>query len=84
MAPSTQARLPQLAHIPDGQSGEEAEKVDPSAVESDLGLALTPVEDTLSDMATSLLRLGLAVPAGAGAEAKVADGQAAAEGAAKA
>ncbi|KAG2436550.1 hypothetical protein HYH02_011487 [Chlamydomonas schloesseri] len=73
------ARLPQLAGIPDGQSGDEAEMIDPSAVEADLGLKLTPVEDTLADMAASLLKHGVAVPraagAGADATAKVAVGQ---------
>ncbi|KAG2482420.1 hypothetical protein HYH03_018655 [Edaphochlamys debaryana] len=57
------ARVPQLAHLPDGEPGEEAERIDPSRAARELGLAPTPLEDTLADMAASLIRLGLAVPA---------------------
>ncbi len=48
-------------------------------METELGLRLTPVEDTLADMAASLLKHGLALPAGADAAAKVAVGHASGE-----
>ncbi|PNH09054.1 hypothetical protein TSOC_004391 [Tetrabaena socialis] len=58
-----QAGVPQLSHLPDGAAAEEAEKVDASRAERELGLQYTPLQQTLTDMAASLIKLGLAVPA---------------------
>ncbi|EFJ48786.1 hypothetical protein VOLCADRAFT_90627 [Volvox carteri f. nagariensis] len=57
------AAVPQLAHLPDGESAPEEEKVDASRVVRELGLQYTPLRRTLTDMAESLIRLGLATPA---------------------
>ncbi|GLC66025.1 hypothetical protein PLESTF_000373700 [Pleodorina starrii] len=61
------ASVPQLAHLPDGAVGPEEERVDASRVVRELGLQYTPLERTLTDMAESLIKLGLAVPATAAA-----------------
>ncbi|GIL58810.1 hypothetical protein Vafri_13796 [Volvox africanus] len=63
------ATVPQLAHLPDGEAGSEEEKIDASRVVRELGLTYTPLENTLTDMAESLIKLGLAVPATATATA---------------
>ncbi|GIL77153.1 hypothetical protein Vretimale_3165 [Volvox reticuliferus] len=57
------ASAPQLTHLPDGEPGTEEEKIDGSRVVRELGLQYTPLDRTLIDMAESLIRLGLAVPA---------------------
>lgn len=64
-----QASLPDLLPaLPDGEAAEEDEKIDATRVVRELGLSYTPLERTLTDMARSLVDLGLAVPAGAGGE----------------
>lgn len=63
------ASLPDLLPaLPDGEAAEEDEKIDATRVVRELGLSYTPLERTLTDMARSLVDLGLAVPAGAGGE----------------
>ncbi len=64
-ADAAQASVPQLAHLPDGATGPEEEKIDASRVVRELGLQYTPLDRTLVDMAESLIKLGLAVPGGA-------------------
>ncbi len=62
----SQASLPDLLpELPDGEPAEEDEKIDATRVVRELGLSYTPLERTLTDMARSLVELGLAVPAGA-------------------
>eukprot|EP00877_Chromochloris_zofingiensis_P011157 jgi/Chrzof1/6295/Cz18g00160.t1 len=50
------------AVLPDGDDAPIKHMIDISKVQKDLGLELTPVEDTLLDMADSLLTLGIAQP----------------------
>jgi uncharacterized protein (UPF0548 family) len=41
---------------------ESKEKVNNWRIQRELGLAITPVKETVLDMATTLVRLGLATP----------------------
>ena len=45
-----------------GEAGEAVEAIDGSRVTRELGLVLTPVKETLLDMAATLIALGLATP----------------------
>ena len=48
--------------IPEGEEALETATVDGSRALSELGLSLTPMEQTIVDMATVLVELGIAVP----------------------
>lgn len=56
-----QAAFPRL-DIPDGSVTEEVCEIDASRVTRDLGLKYTPFDETLVDMAKSLIDLGISVP----------------------
>lgn len=56
-----QARFPHL-QIPDGEPAKAPEKIDNSKSVKELGLQMTPVKETLVDMAVTLLQLGIATP----------------------
>lgn len=56
-----QERFPEY-EFPEGEASEPAEKINNSRVQAELGLALTPVKETLTDMAATLIQLGLAQP----------------------
>jgi hypothetical protein len=56
-----QKRFPQYA-IPDGEVQPSEEKIDNSKAERELGLHVLPLEETLVDMAVTLISLGLAHP----------------------
>ncbi len=45
-----------------GDAGEPEELINNSRVQRELGLAITPVKETLQDMAATLVALGLAQP----------------------
>eukprot|EP00798_Chlamydomonas_sp_ICE-L_P013847 gene13847-19770_t len=49
-------------NLPDGQTGEFPPAHDNSRVQKELGLVLTPVEDTIVDMAKAYIELGLFTP----------------------
>ena len=57
----SQERFPEYA-FPEGEASEPAELINNSRVQAELGLALTPVKETLTDMAATLIQLGLAQP----------------------
>lgn len=56
-----QAVFPRL-DIPDGSVSEEVCDIDASRVTRDLGLKYTPSDETLVDMAKSLIDLGISLP----------------------
>ncbi|DBA93368.1 hypothetical protein WJX79_011071 [Trebouxia sp. C0005] len=56
-----QARFPHL-QIPTGKQEDAPEKIDNSKATTELGLQLTTVNETLVDMAVTLMQLGIAVP----------------------
>ncbi|PSC68689.1 diaminohydroxyphosphoribosylaminopyrimidine deaminase [Micractinium conductrix] len=56
-----QERFPECA-FEAGEAGQPEEKNSNSRVQKELGLALTPVKETIQDMASTLVALGLAVP----------------------
>jgi hypothetical protein len=56
------------AALPDGAES-DATHINSSKVQQELGLQLTPVADTVKDMAASLIKLGIAKPAWVAAEA---------------
>ncbi|KAL3150817.1 hypothetical protein ABBQ32_000577 [Trebouxia sp. C0010 RCD-2024] len=56
-----QARFPQF-QIPNGEEAEAPDKIDNSKAAQELGLQVTPVEETLVDMAVTLIQLGIAKP----------------------
>ncbi|KXZ41729.1 hypothetical protein GPECTOR_302g824 [Gonium pectorale] len=64
--------VPELAGMPEGEPAAEEERIDSSRSECELGLVYTPLQQTLVDMAVSLIRLGIASPAGAAADAAAA------------
>ena len=45
-----------------GEAGEPQPSINNSRVQRELGLAITPVRETLQDMAATLVALGLAQP----------------------
>lgn len=57
------------AALPDGADAEPS-SINSSKVQQELGLRLTPVADTVRDMAAALLQLGIAQPAWAAAAAE--------------
>lgn len=56
-----QVRFPEYA-FEDGEAGEPQPSINNSRVQQELGLAITPVQETLLDMAATLIALGLAQP----------------------
>lgn len=56
-----QERFPEYA-FEDGEAGEPQASINNSRVQRELGLAITPVRETLQDMAATLIALGLAQP----------------------
>ncbi|PRW58359.1 diaminohydroxyphosphoribosylaminopyrimidine deaminase [Chlorella sorokiniana] len=56
-----QERFPEYA-FEDGEAGEPQPSINNSRVQRELGLAITPVRETLQDMAATLIALGLAQP----------------------
>jgi hypothetical protein len=57
------------AALPDGADANTTH-INSSRVQQELGLQLTPVGDTVKDMAAALLKLGIAKPAWAAAAAE--------------
>ncbi len=57
----TQERFPEYEFAA-GAAEEAQERVNNSRVQRELGLAITPVRETVLDMAATLLQLGLAQP----------------------
>lgn len=58
---SPQERFPDCQFAA-GDPGEPEELINNSRVQRELGLAITPVKETVQDMAASLVALGLAQP----------------------
>ena len=55
-------RFPEFGFDEVKETGGAEEKMDSSKVKQELGLALTPVKETIIDMAVTLIQLGLAQP----------------------
>lgn len=64
------AAFPAAAVLPDGVAADSSTAINSSKVERELGLKYTPAEDTVRDMADSLIKQGIAKPAWAAAAAE--------------
>ena len=60
-AAAAQKRFPEY-EIYTGREGPMLDLLDISKIENELGMSMIPLEETVVDMAQSLIQLGLAVP----------------------